>query len=85
MFGRTKKTYRVRPIGRSGLIYEEDGKRVLIDSEILVPGEFDIVIYLERVEKWDPPHDSLPITAEDRSRIRRNLEDSYRRSRIDWA
>jgi hypothetical protein len=75
--------YRVRIQGRAGILYREGKKEMTIDSEMLV-GKFDYVVYLDSISKWRPPFDHLPVSREDKERIRRNLARSLGSLSIDW-
>ena len=76
-------SYRVSHQGRAGILYREGKKEMSIDSEMLF-GDFDIVVYLDSISRWLPPHDDLSVTQEDKERIRRNLAESMKSLKVDW-
>ena len=76
--------YRVSLQGRAGIRYREGKKVMSIDSEILV-GEFDMAVYLKSISCWLPPHERVPVSAEDRERIRRNLTEALKSMKVDWV
>jgi hypothetical protein len=57
MFGR-KKDFKLKLTGRAGLIYEENGKSMRVDSEMLVGPTHDIVIYKDSIKSWAPPFEA---------------------------
>jgi len=76
-------SYRVIHQGRAGIRYREGKKEMAIDSEMLF-GNFDIVVYLDSIARWLPPHDAVPVTPEDKERIRQNLAESMKSLKVDW-
>lgn len=80
-----RKKYRVKFQGRAGLIYEENGRSMLIDSEMLAGPNFDIVIYTDTIKPWEPLDDTGRINEEERARIRENIAKELSKYRIDWA
>ena len=66
------------------MIYSDAGRVMKIDSEMLACGEYDMVIYERSMQAWQPPHDNDPITEEDRSRIKQDIERHLKRCRIEW-
>jgi Immunity protein 74 len=79
-----RKKYRVKLQGRAGLIYEENSRSMLIDSEMLAGTDFDIVIYLTSIKAWDIPHQSELVNEEDKVRIRDNITCKLSKYKIDW-
>jgi hypothetical protein len=79
-----QKLFQVKIIGRAGLIYKEDGKSLLVDSEMLAGGEFDIVIFSESIKNWQPPNETEYLSDEDKTRIKTNITKELSNLRIDW-
>jgi hypothetical protein len=44
--------FSLETLGQVGLKYTQGGKTLFIDSEMLV-GDFHIIVYANRIEKWD--------------------------------
>jgi hypothetical protein len=79
-----RKKYRVKLMGRAGLIYEEDGRSMIIDSEMLAGPDFDIVIYLDSLDVMIDSNKKKLIAAEDKIRIKENIANELIKFRIDW-
>ena len=80
-----KRTVKIKITGRSGLIYEDECRRKMqIFSEMLVGGEYDMVVYERSIVSWLPPYDGNPVTEEERGKIKKNIEEYFKRWRIDW-
>jgi len=82
MFG--KKKTKLKLTGRAGMIYTDADRVMKIDSEMLACGEYDMVIYERSMQAWQPPHDNEPVTDEDRSRIKKDIETHLKRCSIEW-
>jgi hypothetical protein len=80
----SKSTPKIKLTGRAGMIYSDAGRTMKIDSEMLACGEYDLVIYERSMQKWQPPHDDEPITADDVSRIKSDIDKHLQRYRIEW-
>lgn len=80
----SKKLFSVKITGRTGLIYKENGKTLMVDSEMLV-GEYDMVIYADSINKWEPPNDNHQFTDEEKERIKSNIASELKSLRIDWS
>jgi hypothetical protein len=80
-----RQPYRVKLKGRTGLVYEENGKSMLVDSEMLAGPTFDIVIYTDSLKGWQPPHEHESLTEGDKARIKENISKALSNLRIDWA
>lgn len=80
-----KKPYTVKLHGRSGIIYEENGKVLNIDAEML-SDEIDFVVYLDSIKCWEKPNDGEVISTEDISRIKENVTDALSRKGLvlEW-
>jgi hypothetical protein len=81
----TKKPFHVKMTGRTGLLYEENGRRMFVDSEMLSGDKFDLVIYTDSIKAWQSPHEGELVSENDKLRIRENITKELRRLRIDWA
>jgi hypothetical protein len=80
MFGKSK----LKLTGRAGLIYKNDGRTMLIDSEMLGTGEYDMVIYERSMKAWQAPHDGEVVTEEEKQRIKEDIQTHMKKCRIDW-
>ena len=67
-----KQSYRVTMRGRSGVVYEEGGKTVNIEAELLT-GEIDLVLYFDSIRHWQPPHEREVISQDEKWRIKENV------------
>lgn len=68
----------VRLLGRAGLRYTE-GERVMeVDGEMLVGGPADWVVYTDSITRWQPPHDTEPVSAERKAEIVRAICEALR-------
>jgi nicotinamide riboside kinase len=76
------KSYAVKFLGRSGIIYSEDKRNLSLFSEMLVDDEYDLAIYLSQASQWE---DGTTVSDEDRARIKANLTQELQPSRIDWC
>lgn len=72
MFWR-KKDFKLKLTGRAGLIYEENGKSMRVDSEMLVGPTHDIVIYKDSIKSWEPPFEAETLSADGKNRILKNI------------
>lgn len=61
-------------MGRTGLVYVEGNRRMLIDSEVLVTPGMTIAVNAAHVRAWDPPHEGDLVTDEERQRILENIK-----------
>lgn len=71
--------------GGSSIVYKEDGKTMIIDSERLT-GKYgyDIAIYYNNL-KWETPHDKEIISVEKLDRIKENIKTDLKNINIDWV
>ena len=67
-----KDCYKVKLRGRSGVVYEEGGKTVEIEAEMLA-GEIDMVIYFDSIRNWQSPHENEAISLDEKNRIKENI------------
>ena len=80
-----QKKYIVSLRGRSGVIYIEGKKTVLIEAEMLT-GPTDLVIYLECLTRWQHPNEHEILTIDDKKRIKQNVSEELENKGIiiDW-
>ena len=69
--------FSVEVLGFTGLCYREGEKQMFVDSE-MITGPALLVIWKSSVERWDPPHESEPVTDADRDRIVENIREAFR-------
>lgn len=69
------KGFSVRVLGRTGMSYEEGGRSVWIDSEVLA-APHGIALYKESMRVWEGPEPG-PVTDEDRDRIVDNIKRAF--------
>lgn len=69
--------FSVEVLGRTGILYTEHGKRMKIDSELLM-GPKAMVIYSYSISRWLPPHDCEAVDEKVRQRIMNNLMEAFR-------
>ena len=72
-----RNRYKVKLRGRSGVVYEEGGKTVQIEAEMLAE-EIDLVIYFESIRHWE--------SLEERKRIKANVTAALKEKglAIEW-
>lgn len=80
-----KDRYKVKLRGRSRVIYQEDGKSVQIEAEMLAE-EIDLVIYFDSIRHWEPPHENDMISLDDKKRIKKNVTAALKEKglTIEW-
>ena len=69
--------FSVEVLGRTGLCYREAGRQMFVDSEVLT-GSSGMCVYKATIEKWDSPHENVPVPDLDRDRILKNIRDAFR-------
>lgn len=79
-----RNKYKVLLQGRAGLIYEESGRSILIDSEMLAGPDYDIVIYTNSIKPRDNLVDNGCKNEDEVARIRGNIAKELSKFRIDW-
>lgn len=82
-FGRRKRIS-VDVDGRAGLVYREGDHTLLIDSEMLAGGEYDLVVYSDSIKSWAPPFETEELSEADCDQIKENVTQELKRYRIDW-
>ena len=50
---------------------------MFVDSEVLT-GQSGMAVYKETIQRWDAPHENVPVTESDRARILNNIRDAFR-------
>lgn len=82
----SKKPFKVKLKGRSGIEYIEGERRVLISSEFMAGEDPGIVIYSSGLANWDPPHDHVNLSESDLERIKSNVFEDLKRHKIiaEW-
>ena len=56
-------------LGRAGLRFRRGVRQMIVDSEILEGPKHSMCIFRSSIVRWDPPHESEPISEADRTRI----------------
>ena len=69
--------FRVEILGRTGLLYTEGIKSLLIDSEVLA-GPSGLVIYKKSIRNWRPPYDKESIDDSKRDTMIENIRHAFR-------
>lgn len=69
--------FSVEVLGLTGLRYREDERTMFVDSEVLT-GASGMGVYKDTIEKWDSPHEDVPVTDSDRERILENIRRAFR-------
>lgn len=59
-------------LGIVGIRYQEDGKSVFVDSEVMSTPR-TILIYSNSAKRWEAPSESDPFSGSDRERIVDNI------------
>lgn len=83
LFG--KKTFSIKITGRAGLIYKENGKTLMVDSEMLTDEEYDMVVYTDSMNKWEAPNHNLQLTDKEKELIKSNITADLKNIRIEWS
>ena len=50
---------------------------MFVDSEVLA-GPSGMAVYRDSIEKWNSPHENVPVTDSDRDRIVENIRNAFR-------
>lgn len=80
----SRKQYRAAFTGvTSGLLYEEYGKRMIIDCERLAE-PLGVLVYTQTM-KWQSPHDAEILEKADIERIQKNITDSLGSFNLKWV
>jgi len=69
--------YSVEVLGPVGLRYAEDGRVLLVDSEMLA-GPSGLIVYSGSIKLEEPSQAQLHIDAEDRMRIIENIRAAFK-------
>lgn len=75
------KKYKVRVLGRAGLLYKSRVGETRIDSELCF-GELDMVVFLESIREWE---DGREITPNEKAQIILDLEDFFQNDKVEWV
>jgi hypothetical protein len=67
-----KRDFKIKFLGRSGILYIEGDKQVAVDSEMLFGSLFDLVIYKDSIDKWLIPEGEF-ISIGEKKRILKNI------------
>ena len=79
-----RKKNKVELQGRAGLIYKDNDKSMIIDSEMLAGPNFDMVIYQDSIRHWESPHKNEVIKEDEKNEIRSNITKELGNFHIDW-
>lgn len=84
-FGMKKiQSFKVSIKSRSTLVYEENGKTLNIEIEML-SGEHDFVVYFKDIVKWSsPPEQLLPEREKEVIRQRVTMDLERKNIKLDW-
>ena len=69
--------YSVEVLGRTGILYAEGKKRLLVDSEFLV-GPSGLAIYSDSINVWEPPFENEVIDVTKKECIVENIRRAFR-------
>ncbi len=69
--------YKVEVLGRTGILYTEDQRRLFIDSEVLL-GPSGMAIYAYSIKAWEPPFDNEEIDESKKLSIIENIRRAFR-------
>ena len=69
--------FSVEVVGFTGLCYREGEKKMFVDSE-MSNGPEGMYVWKSTIKRWDPPHESEPVTDADRDRIVENIREAFR-------
>lgn len=79
----SRKSFKVALTGiSSGIVYEEGGRCMQIDCELM--GKPSSLIVYTNTMKWRPPHDTEPIGAEEIERIKANVTQHLSGLTLKW-
>jgi Immunity protein 74 len=67
--------FSVQILGITSLLYREEDRSIKVDSELLA--ERAIAVYHRRINGWNEPHQSEPVTETDRKRIAKNIRRAF--------
>lgn len=68
--------FSVEVLGRTGMLYCEHGRKMKIDSEVLM-GTKAMVIYIYSISKWLSPHEAELVDENTRQHIINNIRDAF--------
>lgn len=67
--------FSVEILGRTGIAYCQKGRRMFIDSEVLMPPA-GLLIYRDSIVGWQAPHSADTLEEAEREQIVRNIVDA---------
>lgn len=74
--------FSVEVLGRTGLTYQERGRTMFVDTEVLT-GPSGLVVYRDTISRWDPPYAEDLIDDAERERILQNIREAFRFQRFE--
>ncbi len=82
---KNSRKFKMRTTGRAGMIYEEDGKKALIDSEMLGDGGY--AVFADSIISWETPQGQEQISDKKRKEIIENIKNTIHKVEIvyRWA
>ena len=72
--------FSVEVLGRTGLLYTDNGKSIRIDSEIL--SSTGIAIVKDSIRRWNPPHETEVIDDAMRNMIVDNIKRAFNYKKV---
>jgi hypothetical protein len=70
--------FSVRMLGRTGLKYIEGDRALSIDSEMLLSDSPFAIMFISKIQQWDPPYSDQLIDDLERERITNNICEAFR-------
>ena len=82
----SKKSYKVKLRGRSGIEYTEGKRRIIIGSEFMADEDPGIVIYADSLKNWESPYQHEKLSEDDIERIKSNVLNDLAKHKIkvEW-
>ncbi len=74
--------YSVEVLGRTGLLYREQGRSLFVDSEVLAPPA-GILVYRDSIRRWHSPPGESEVSEAERDRILGNVLAALQSQGID--
>jgi len=74
--------FSIEVLGRGGLLYIEDTKSLIVESE-LATGPSGLIVYSESIKTWSSPWTGDLIDKGDRARIIENIRSAFRFREIE--
>lgn len=76
--------FRVKVLGRTGLLSTEGDRSVTIDSEVLA-GSAGLAVYANSFHGWNHPHHKSRFGEDDRENIIGDIRDAFKFGGFDFA